>query len=145
LERIQWRYVAPLFVFLVLLPRKDLASGLETFEQALTRHHIELAKPALIEALRNPDGEVRGPAAWQLLEMKAEDSLPQILHAVRDERDGATKVNLASAAAYLGAKEGTTALEGSAMIPASMTGSEPTLRGTSSIFTTVRVCPISGN
>lgn len=71
LERIQWRYVAPLFVFLVLLPRKDLASGLETFEQALTRHHIELAKPALIEALRNPDGEVRGPAAWQLLEMKA--------------------------------------------------------------------------
>jgi HEAT repeat protein len=112
LERIRWRYVAPLFVFLLLLPRKDLASGLETFAHALTRHHIELTKPALIEALRNPDKEVRGLAAWQLLEMKAEDSLPQILQAVRDERDGATKINLASAAAYLGGRDGTAALEG---------------------------------
>ena len=113
-ERMWWRYVAGLllFVFLLLLPRTDMASGLETFEQALTRHHIEPTKPALIEALRNPDGEVRGLAAWQLFEMKAEDSLPQILQAMRNERDGATKVNLASAAAYLGAKEGTTALEG---------------------------------
>jgi hypothetical protein len=72
---------------------------------------VLLTKPALIEALRNPDGEVRGLAAWQLVEMKAEDSLPQILQAVRDERDNRTKVDLASAAAYLGAKEGTVALE----------------------------------
>jgi len=43
--------------------------------------------------------------------MKAEDSLPLILQAVRDERDSKTKVNLASAAAELGAKEGTVALE----------------------------------
>ena len=113
-DSIRWRYVAGLlsFVFILLLSREEMAEPLESFAQALTRHHIELIKPALIEALRNPDGEVRGLAAWQLLEMKAEDSLPQILQAVRDERDGATKVSLASAAAYLGAKEGTTALEG---------------------------------
>src|ERR1700733_6648711 len=92
-ERMWWRYVAGLllFVFLLLLPRTDMASGLETFEQALTRHHIELTEAALIEALRNPDGEVRGLAAWQLFEMKAEDSLPQILQAVRGGRDGGTR------------------------------------------------------
>lgn len=113
-ESIRWRYVAGFLVFLYAFaqPRRGVASGLESFEQALGRHHIELTEPALIEALRNPDGEVRGLAAWQLFEMKADDSLPQILQAMRDERDGATKVNLASAAAYLGGKDGTVALEG---------------------------------
>jgi HEAT repeat protein len=113
LERIGWRYVALLFVFLLLLPRNEMAEPLESFAHALTRHHIELTEPTLIEALRNPDNEVRGLAAWELLEMKAEDSLPQILQAMRDERGGATKVDLASAAAYLGGeKDGTAALEG---------------------------------
>ena len=110
--RKRWRWVSCLvvFVFVLVLPRSSLASGLETFAQALTRHHIGLTEPALIEALRNTDGEVRGLAAWQLLEIKAVDSLPQILLAARDERDGRTKVNLASAAAHLGSKEGLAAV-----------------------------------
>jgi HEAT repeat protein len=109
----RWRCVSCLavFVFGLVLPCSGVASGLETFAQALTRHHIGLTEPALIEALRNPDGEVRGLAAWQLLETKAVDSLPQILQAVRDERESRTKVNLASAAAYLGSKEGLAAVE----------------------------------
>jgi HEAT repeat protein len=112
-ERKRWRWVSCLvvFVFVLVLSRSGVASGLETFAQALTRHHIGLTEPALTEALRNPDGEVRGLAAWQLQEIKAMDSLPQILQAVRDERDSRTRVNLASAAAYLGSKEGLAALE----------------------------------
>jgi HEAT repeat protein len=112
-ERKRWRWVSYLVVlaFVLVLPRGGLASGLETFAQALTRHHIGLTEPALVEALRNSDGEVRGLAAWRLEEIKAVDSLPKILQAVRDERDSRTKVNLASAAAYFGSKEGLAALE----------------------------------
>jgi HEAT repeat protein len=83
----------------------------DTFAQALTRHHIALANPALVEALRNPDKEVRGLAAWQLAETKDKDSLPQILQAVQSEKDARAIVNLASAAAHLGSSEGIAALE----------------------------------
>ncbi|HVG26873.1 MAG TPA: HEAT repeat domain-containing protein [Acidobacteriaceae bacterium] len=97
-------------ILLVLLPQNGAADPSETIAHALARHHIELTKPALVEALRNPDKEVRGLAAWELLEMKANDSLPQILQAMRDEKDPATEVNLASAAAHFGANEGTAEL-----------------------------------
>jgi hypothetical protein len=80
----------PLFLFF-FLPQNSVPEAPETFAHALTRHHIELTKQALIEALRNPDNEVRGLAAWQLLEMKAYGALPQILQAVRDERDAKTQ------------------------------------------------------
>lgn len=99
----------PLMLLLLLHP-KSVAEPSETIADALARHHIELTQSALVEALRNPDKEVRGLAAWQLLETKANDSLPQIMQALRDESDPATKVNLASAAAYFGAKEGTAEL-----------------------------------
>ena len=107
-SRCFWYVLA--IVVCLLLPQNGLASGLETFAQALTRYHIELSKPALIEALQNPNEGVRGLAAWQLLEEKADDTLPQILQAVRDERNPGTKVNLAAAAAAFGSKEGAAAL-----------------------------------
>src|SRR5579871_6048193 len=100
------------FLIVLALSRKHFAEAPETFAHALARHHIELTKPALIEALRNPDKEVRGLAAWQLLEMKEDDSLPMILQAVRDERDSQTKINLASAAASMGSQEARAVLEG---------------------------------
>jgi len=67
--RNRWRYVASSLYFVVVLalPRRNVGEPLETFAHALTRHHIELTKPAIIEALRNPNNEVRGLAAWQLL------------------------------------------------------------------------------
>jgi HEAT repeat protein len=76
--------------------------GLETFSQALTRHGIELTKPSVIAALRNPDKEVRGLAAAELAEWKATDSLTEILRAAAAERDDLTKVNIAAAASWLG-------------------------------------------
>jgi HEAT repeat protein len=83
-------------------PGAGHAGGLETFAHALTRHHIALTKSALLEALQNPDAEVRGLAAWQLAETKQKDCLPQILRAARDEKNPDTRVNIASAAGNLG-------------------------------------------
>jgi HEAT repeat protein len=96
---------------LLTLVTNGVTQAPDTFAQALTRHHIALANPALVEALRNPDKEVRGLAAWQLAETKDKDSLPQILQAVQSEKDARAIVNLASAAAHLGSSEGIAALE----------------------------------
>ncbi|NYF51228.1 HEAT repeat domain-containing protein [Tunturiibacter gelidoferens] len=94
----------------VLFVLASVGSGLcqapETFSQALSRHGIVLTKPSLIEALRNPDKEVRGLAAAELAEWKATDSLPEILRAGAAERNEPTKVNIAAAATWLGSSEG---------------------------------------
>jgi HEAT repeat protein len=95
----------------IALPQNCNAGPLEAFAQALTRLHIGLTKSDLTEALRNPDIEVRGLAAAQLAETKEKDCLPQILEALQVERDPQAKVNLASAAAQLGAREGMSVLE----------------------------------
>lgn len=77
----------------------------ETFSQALSRLGIVLTKPALVDALRNPDKEVRGLAAAELAELKATDSLPEIMHAAEIEQDALTQVNIAAAATWLGSSE----------------------------------------
>jgi HEAT repeat protein len=77
----------------------------ETFVQALSRHGVALTKPALIDALRNPDKEVRGLAAAELAELKATDSLPEIMRAAEIEQDTVTKVNIAAAATWLGSTD----------------------------------------
>lgn len=83
----------------------------ETFAAGLERHHIELAEPALLEALHNPDGEVRSLAAAQLAAMDDHPALKEILRAVQDERDPQVQVNLAGAATWLGSRQGIEQLE----------------------------------
>jgi HEAT repeat protein len=92
-------------------PATGNAEPLETFAQALTRLHIGLTKPALLEALQNPNAQVRGLAAWQLAETKQKDCLPQILQAARNEKEAQTKIDLAAAAGNLGSQEGDAVLE----------------------------------
>ena len=78
----------------------------ETFVQALSRHGVAVTEPALVDALRNPDKEVRGLAAAELAELKATDSLREIMHAAEIEKDTLTKVNIAAAATWLGSPDG---------------------------------------
>jgi HEAT repeat protein len=78
----------------------------ESFVQALSRHGVAVTKPALVEALRNPDKEVRGLAAAELAELKATDTLPEIMRAAQIEQDTLTKVNIAAAATWLGSPDG---------------------------------------
>jgi len=83
----------------------------ETFAAGLERHHIELTEPALLAALRDPDGEVRSLAAAQLAAMDDHPALKEILRAVQDERDPQVQVNLAGAATWLGSRQGLEQLE----------------------------------
>jgi HEAT repeat protein len=93
-------------VLFVLASRgSGLCQAPETFSQALSRRGIDLTKPSLISALQNPDKDVRGLAAAELAELKATDSLPEILRAAAAERDELTKVNIAAAASWLGSLE----------------------------------------
>lgn len=92
------------------LPKFSFSEPPETFAHALKRHHIQITQTALIEALQNPDKEVRGLAAAELAEMKVSDALPYIIQAAQDERDPQTQVNIAAAASWLGSAEGLTML-----------------------------------
>jgi HEAT repeat protein len=83
----------------------------ETFAAGLERHHIPITEPALIEALRDPDGEVRSLAAAQLAAMDNHPALKNIIRAVEDERDPQVQVNLAGASTWLGSRTGLEQLE----------------------------------
>jgi HEAT repeat protein len=92
----------------------------ETFVQALGRHGVAPTKPALVDALRNPSKEVRGFAAAELAELKATDTLPEIMHAAEIEQDPLTRMNIAAAATWLGSSEAHQMLEsmcGDATLP----------------------------
>lgn len=83
-----------------------------TFAQSLQQHHIELTEEALLQALHNPEKEIRSLAASELAEMKVGAALPEILRATQDEKDPQTQVNLAAAATWLGSEEGLKTLIG---------------------------------
>src|SRR6266581_1042592 len=77
-----------------------------TFRDALRTRHIELTKQALVEALRNPDAQVRYLAALTLAEDKATDTVPAILDALKSEKEPETRTNIAFALAELGEQRG---------------------------------------
>jgi HEAT repeat protein len=79
---------------------------LPTFAEKLQQHHIALTKSALVNALRNPDAEVRSLAAAQLAENRARDTIPSIIGALTAERVPLTRVNIAFALAQMGEKKG---------------------------------------
>ena len=83
----------------------------ETFSAGLERLHIGLSEPELLEALRNPDGEVRSLAAAQLAAMDDHPALRQIVQAILNERDPQVQVNIAGAASWLGSHAGIAQLE----------------------------------
>ena len=85
---------------------------LETFARGLDRHHIQVTRPALIDALQNPDKEVRVLAAAELAELKDDDALPLIIQAAHLEQDPVTQMRIAAAASWLGSREGLKMLTG---------------------------------
>lgn len=76
----------------------------ETFAAGLERHQIPLTEPALLAALRDPDGEVRSLAAAQLAATDDRAALKELVRAFQDERDPQVQVNLAGAASWLGSR-----------------------------------------
>lgn len=80
--------------------------ALPTVAEALRQHHIELTNEALVDALQNPDGEIRGLAAIQLAETKVRDAIPDIVSAVNKEKLPLTRANIALALTQLGEETG---------------------------------------
>ncbi len=71
------------------------------YGELLQQHNIELTEPALINALKNPDPDVRYLAAMKLAEDKAFATIPAIEEAVRVEKDPRDQVNMALALGLL--------------------------------------------
>ena len=77
-----------------------------TFLQLLEQRHVNTTPAALMEALHDRDKAVRGLAAAELAEQKVLAALPAILRAAEEETDPQTRVNIASAATWMGSAEG---------------------------------------
>lgn len=86
--------------------KSGFASQPATVKEKLQQHHIGLSKSALVEALRNPDPEVRGLAAVELAGEKAEDAIPEIVHAANEETQPMTRINMAASLTWLGEQTG---------------------------------------
>jgi HEAT repeat protein len=84
---------------------------LPTFGELLKRHNIQLTQPALVDALRNTDPEVRDLAANKLAEDKAVETIPAIKDALASEKVPWTRMNIAFALAQMGESIGFDILE----------------------------------
>jgi HEAT repeat protein len=94
-----------------LVPTIAQNSAPPTIAEALQKHHVAVTRPSLLVALRSPDAEVRGLAAAQLAEDKANDEIPAIEQALAVEQVSGTKVNIAFALGELGNASGVDALK----------------------------------
>ncbi len=90
----------------VLSARTVCGQAPPTILQALEQRHGSTTPAALIEALHDSDKVVRGLAAAELVGEKVSSALPMIVRAAQEERDPQTKVNIASAATWMGSDEG---------------------------------------
>ena len=77
----------------------------------LRQHHIALTNEALVNALQNPDAEIRGLAAVQLADTKVRVAIPDIISAVNKETSPLTRANIASALIRLGDETGFSVLK----------------------------------
>ncbi len=84
---------------------------LPTFGELLRQHNVQLTEPALVDALKNADPEVRDLAAQKLAEDKAYNAIPAIHAALASENMPWTRMNIAFALAQLGEASGFDALE----------------------------------
>ena len=82
-----------------------------TFGELLKHHNIQLTQPALVDALRNADPEVRYLAAHKLAEDKAVETIPAIKDALASEKVPWTRMNIALALAVMGESIGFDTLE----------------------------------
>jgi HEAT repeat protein len=101
----------------IMLLAATLAGGQEsngalpTFGELLKRHNIQLTEPALVDALKNADPEVRDLAAQKPAEDKADEAIPAIVGALASEKVPWTRMNIAFALAHLGNPVGFDTLE----------------------------------
>ncbi len=95
-----------LAVCFFLLRVVSLSQAPPTILQALQERHVDTSRAGLVEALHGSDKAVRGLAAAELAERKDTEALPMIVRAAQQERDGQTRLNLASAATWMGSPNG---------------------------------------
>ncbi len=92
-------------------PASESNGSLPTFGELLKQHKIQLTEPALVDALKNADPEVRYLAAQKLAEDKATGAIPAIKDALAAEKVPRTRINIAFALAQLGDAAGFDALK----------------------------------
>lgn len=87
-------------------PKIEVGGRLSTFGELLQKHNVELTKPALLEALKSPEADVRYLSAMKLAEDKVVGAVPAIKEALAAETVPRDRVNIALALGLLGDPSG---------------------------------------
>ncbi len=87
-----------------------LSERLPTVEEQLQDHRILLDRSSVIDALQDPDGDVRALAAVKLANDNAVEAIPQIAGALRLEGLPEVQIQMAVALAEMGDKAGNASL-----------------------------------
>ena len=90
---------------------KQISSRGKTSAEALREYGIDLSEPALLKALKNPNGRIRILAAHQLANDNDADAVPAVEQAFVDERESMARVGIATALVSLHDPNGAKDLE----------------------------------
>ena len=67
--------------------RLQHGGNFESVEQRLQKHNVSLTKPALLRALHGEDFELRWLAAQELIQLYKNEAIPDVLSALKAEKD----------------------------------------------------------
>ncbi|HXY48827.1 MAG TPA: HEAT repeat domain-containing protein [Terriglobales bacterium] len=99
-------FVTALEAFAQEAPPKIEVGGIRTIGELLRQHNVELTEPALLQALKSPDADVRYLSAMKLAEDKVINAVPAIKEALAAETVPRDRVNLALTLGLLGHPSG---------------------------------------
>ena len=88
------------------IPQDVVISRSTTVKEKLKQYNIGVSKEALVQALHNPNAEIRNLAAQQLAGEGDRDAIPEIIKALDAEKALPIRNNIAFALAWLGEKKG---------------------------------------
>ena len=88
------------------IPQDVVISRSTTVKEKLKQYNIGVSKEALVQALHNPNAEIRNLAAQQLAGEGDRDAIPEIIKALDAEKALPIRINIAFALAWLGEKKG---------------------------------------
>ncbi|MGH7340130.1 MAG: HEAT repeat domain-containing protein [Candidatus Rokuibacteriota bacterium] len=86
----------------LLIAGAALAGSLKSFDELLREHGIELTNEAVVQALENPNPEVRWLAAYKLAADRQVDVIPAVRGALAADPRWSNRLNIGYALAQLG-------------------------------------------
>ena len=103
--------VCGLLLLITAAPTRPQQPAVQSLDDSLQRHGVNLSRQSLIAALASPDQEVRVLAANKLAQNGDKQAIPFIEKALSNEKEGTNRLNMALYLAQLGDEKGISVLK----------------------------------